>query len=136
MATGHTTSTTTTIAGSLQIAIQSPSHPVNTIMNASVSDGGVRGSDSADVVVNISTKVVHKLTDDGTSGSIASGRKARAKRGPQKQHKQKQQSIRFWIGECRVEKDELIATISRELGREIGKNTNKLSQLSWPLGME
>ena len=50
-------------------------------MNASATNDGVVGGNSAAALVNIAAQAEHKSADDGASQRIASGRKARAMRG-------------------------------------------------------
>ena len=81
------TSTTPTMAGSLQSAAQSPPNPTNTITNVTATGGGVGGVDSDAITVAITAEAADKWTDDGSDRLFTSEPKARAKRGPKKQHK-------------------------------------------------
>eukprot|EP00956_Cyclotella_meneghiniana_P036757 scaffold130097_cov50-Cyclotella_meneghiniana.AAC.5 len=107
---------TPAMTGSLQIAVQPPPYPTNTIMNAFATGGGVVGADSVTIFSKITAEAAHKRTDDGTEGYFTSGRKDRAKRGHTR-HKPSQitqQSIGMRTGIFGVEKNGLHATISQE----------------------
>ena len=54
------TSTTSTMAGSLQIAAQTTPNPTNTLTNVSATGGGVGGIDSAATAVTITAEAAHK----------------------------------------------------------------------------
>eukprot|EP00956_Cyclotella_meneghiniana_P036508 scaffold126506_cov50-Cyclotella_meneghiniana.AAC.1 len=75
------TSTTLTMAGSLQIAAQTTPNPTNTITNASATGGGVGGIDSATTGLTTTAEAEHKRADDATEWFLTSGRKDRGRRG-------------------------------------------------------
>ena len=54
------TSTTPTMAGSLEIAAQSPPNPTNTLTNVSATGGGVVCGDSAAICTTNTAEAVHK----------------------------------------------------------------------------
>ena len=94
---------------------------------------GVYGSvDSAAVLVNIAAQAEHKSADDGASRRIASGWKARAKKG----HTNSATINRDADEGLRGGEYELKATISQELGGEMGQKHNKSCQLSRPSGTD
>ena len=72
------------MAGSLQIAIQPPSKPTNTITNVTTTNGGAGGVDSEAIAVAITAGAADKWTDNGSVGLLTSGRKARGHERTQK----------------------------------------------------
>eukprot|EP00956_Cyclotella_meneghiniana_P036995 scaffold133571_cov33-Cyclotella_meneghiniana.AAC.1 len=81
-----TSSTTSTMAGSLQIAAQTIPNPTNTITNVYATGGGVGSINSAASAVKITAKAIHKCTNDVTGWVFTSARMDRDQIGHNNTH--------------------------------------------------
>eukprot|EP00956_Cyclotella_meneghiniana_P012248 scaffold17413_cov55-Cyclotella_meneghiniana.AAC.11 len=119
LAPTNDTSTTPTMAGSLQIADPTTPNPTNTITNVSATGGGVGGINSATTAFKITAEAVDKCTNDGTEWFFTSVGKDRGRRGTQNTQENTQQSIGMRAGECGGRKDTNNTTIIRNNAGEM-----------------
>ena len=101
------TSTTPTMAGSLQTAAQPPPNPTNTITNASATGGGVVVGDSAAIAVTITAEASHKWTGDRTDGTNHLWTEGQGPERPHQTTQSTQQSIGMRVGVSWVKNNEI-----------------------------
>ena len=98
LAPTNDTSTTSTMAGSLQIAAPTIPNPTNTITNVYATGGGVGGIDSAATTVTITAEAIDKCTNDVKKTHFTSVGKDRGHKRPHQPTQTTQQSIGMRAG--------------------------------------